>query len=182
MTDVSFPPSWCRSSSHGWLCLLAALLVTAPGWRAGAGKPPAPKTVHIQNARSIRVVLAKTREQAAGVRPDKEGKEGWKVVMGKELDGSTADLTDVTPNIQGHRYSLTVADGAILLDPGRFLPTHVYRVMLVKERQIVGTALLYLYAPPTPPKKSRLDFADGADGTDGAGSSAPITPSPKGGL
>jgi hypothetical protein len=131
---------------------------------------PEPKPIRIKNGHTIRVVLGKKREPAAGVRPDKDG---WRLVLAPELAGSSADLQDITPGLPGSHWALAVTAEPVVLDPERFLASHVYRVELRKERQLLGTAIVYLYPPPTPKETARVEFQDDKDGEDKPTSLAP---------
>src|SRR5262245_53040264 len=111
----------------------------APDIRPGEAAPARVKTIRIKNAGTIRVVLGKKREPAAGVRPDKDG---WKLVLSADLDGSSAELQDITPNVQATRWTLAVTGEKVALDPERFLPTHVYRVVFRRDHQLLGSALV----------------------------------------
>ena len=174
------PARWPRRPSISLMAGLAvATLSLAHTSQAAPDSAPAPtKALHIKNAHIIRVVLGKKRESAAAVRPDPD-KGGWRLVLSADLDGGSVDLEDVTPKIRGSKWTLTVTDGAVALDAGRFLATHVYRLVARRGRQLLGNALVYLVPPAAPPGKSHVDFAEDTEGQD---PTAPMSPSPKGAL
>lgn len=118
----------------------ASLLAFAPLALAGAPTP-----LRIKNGQSITVGLGKAREAATGIRPEKKV---WTLELDAALLGAEADLRDVTPNVVGSRWNLPVATTRLVLDAERFLPDHVYRLDLRRERQHLGSVLVYLYPPP----------------------------------
>jgi hypothetical protein len=146
---------------------------------------PAAARLKIKNGNNITVALDRSRERAVGIRPEKEI---WTLVFAGDLAGSTAELQDVTPNVTGSRWTLSLATDRLVLDPPRFLPSHVYRVEVRREKQLLGSAFVYLYPPPPPPSVERLEIGDDKDGKDSKDSkdsdqpesSAPVIP--KGGL
>jgi hypothetical protein len=105
----------------------------------------APARVRIKNGHGITVALGKTREAATGIRPDKKA---WALELDPSFVGAEADLRDVTPDVAGARWSVPVTAARLVLDGTRFLPGHVYRLELRRERQSLGNALVYLYPPP----------------------------------
>jgi hypothetical protein len=121
------------------------------------------------------VVLGRKREPAAGIKPEKSG---WQLLLGAELAGSTAELQDITPDMPPSRWAVPVAEEKVVLDTERFLPTHVYRVEFRRERQLLGTALIYLYPPPEK-KKEHVEFADDKAPED---KPSELAPTPKGDL
>jgi hypothetical protein len=113
--------------------------------------------LRIKNARAIRVVLGTRRhEPASAIRPEKGI---WNVVLGSALRGASAELVDLTPEAPRSRWSLEVQGDTIVLDPPRFVPTHVYQIDVRKDRAVIGTALLYLHQPPAE-KLGRVEFTD----------------------
>jgi hypothetical protein len=115
----------------------------------------APARLRIKNGRSIMVAVGRAREAASAIRPDKKV---WTLELGADLVGAVADLQDVTPNIPGAaRWTLPVETERLVLDDARFLASHVYRVEVRRERQVVGSALVYLTPPPAA-RVSRVDL------------------------
>jgi hypothetical protein len=115
--------------------------------------------VHIKNGRSVNVVLGKTREAAVGIRPEKKA---WPVELGAGLVGAEADLQDVTPDVAGARWVVPVVAPRLSLDEARFLPGHVYRLELRRERRLLGSVLVYLFPPPAA-RVSRIELDDGPE-------------------
>jgi hypothetical protein len=141
-----------RRSTVVALGLALASLASA---RSLAGVPEG-KPIKIKNGRTIRVVLGKRREPAVGVKSDKGG---WLVMLTSDLAGSSAELQDVTPGVPGSRWVVPVTVDRLVLDAERFVPSHVYRVALRKDGQLLGNALIYLYPPPAE-RVGRADFRD----------------------
>src|SRR5450432_2830672 len=121
-------------------CLSLAFGSLAPDAFAGA-----PARLRIRNGHSLTVALGKTREAAVGIRPEKKL---WALELDAALVGADAELRDVTPDVTGARWTLAVESARLVLDGARFLPGHVYRLELRRDRLLVGTALVYLYPPP----------------------------------
>jgi hypothetical protein len=119
---------------------LLAVLAVAP-----VAFAEAPARVRIKNGHGITVALGKTREPATGIRPEKKT---WALELDPSFVGADADLRDVTPDVAGARWSVPVTTARLVLDATRFLPGHVYRLELRRERQAIGNALVYLYPPP----------------------------------
>ena len=149
---------------------LVSFLALAPYALAG---PPA--QLRIRNGHNLTVALGKTREAATGIRPQKKV---WTLELDAALVGADADLRDVTPNVPSARWSLPVETERLVLDATRFVPGHVYRMELRRDRQLVGSALVYLYPPPAE-RVSRVVLDDRPEPADKG--FAPAT-SPKGGL
>ena len=105
---------------------LLAALAFAPAVRAEA-----PARVRIKNGHGITVALGKTREAATGIRPEKKT---WVLELDPSFVGAEADLRDVTPDVAGARWSVPVTTARLVLDAARFLPGHVYRLELRRER------------------------------------------------
>ena len=133
------------------------------------------KPMRIKNSRSIRVVLGPRREPALGIRPEKVG---WRLLLAPELAGGDADLQDITPGVAGSQWTVPVAADGLVLDEERFLPSHVYRLEVRKDDRLVGSAIIYLYPPPTP-RTEKVEFAAEEKGPQKGG---PIASTPKGGL
>jgi hypothetical protein len=157
--------------------LVVGTVLASPMAGAPLQAAPAVKRVKVKNGRTIRVVLGDRREPASGVRPDKDG---WVVVMAPDVARSSASLQDITPGVPGSRWVLPVAMDRLVLDAERFLPSHVYRMELRRDGQVLGSALVYLYPPPAE-RVGRADFRNDSD-SDGADSSTPLTTVPKGEL
>ena len=109
--------------------------------------------LRIKNGHKMMVRLGKTREAALGIRPEKQV---WTLELTRDLVGAVAELEDVTPRWQNERLSVPIASERVALD-ARFLPDHVYRLEILRARQLVGSALVYLYPPPVERVK-RVDF------------------------
>lgn len=149
---------------------LVFFLALAPSASAGGVA-----RLRIKNGHGINVALGKTREAATGIRPEKKV---WTLELDASLVGADAELRDVTPDVAGARWTVPVTTEHLVLDPTRFLPGHVYRVELLRGRQLVGSALVYLYPPPAE-RVSRVNLDDAPEPVDKG--FAP-TPLPKGGL
>ena len=106
-----------------------------------AADPP----LRIQNGRKMMVKLGKTREPALGIRP---AKQVWTLELTRDLVGAVAELEDVTPRWQNARLSVPIESERVVLDGERVIPDHVYRLEIRRARQVVGSALVYLYPPP----------------------------------
>jgi hypothetical protein len=131
--------------------------------------------LRIKNGHGINVALGKTREAATGIRPEKKI---WTLELDASLVGADAELRDVTPDVAGSRWSMSVASEHLVLDATRFLPGHVYRLELLRGRQLVGSALVYLYPPPAE-RVSRVSLEPEPEPADKGFTPAPL---PKGGL
>jgi len=155
-------------------CALASALIgflaLAPDAFGGA-----PGRLRIKNGHGLTVVLGKTREAATGIRPEKKI---WTLELDAAFVGADADLRDVTPDVTGARWTVPVKTEHVVLDAASFLPGHVYRLELRRERQLLGSALVYLYPPPSE-RVSRVILEEQPE-TDDKGF-APATV-PKGGL
>lgn len=154
-----------------------AFLAFAP--LASADAPP---RLRIKNGRGITVALgkdrSKTREAAVGIRPDKQDKQVWTLELDPSFAGAEADLRDVTPDVAGARWSVPVTTARVVLDGTRFLPDHVYRLELRRDRQALGAALVYLYPPPA----ERVTRVNLDDGPRAASADETFAPLPKGRL
>ncbi len=115
--------------------------------------------LRIKNSHTVMVALGGTRESASGIRPDKKV---WTLELSAELVGGVAELDDVTPNVSGAHWSLPIATEHLVMDAARFLPSHVYRMEVLKERHVVGNALVYLYPPPVQ-RVSRVQLDERAE-------------------
>jgi hypothetical protein len=146
-----------RRSFFSLLLSVAAMSVARADPPASTPAPPPAPKLRLKNAQSIRVTLGSRRhEPALGIRPDKGT---WTVVSASDLTGSGAELVDLTPDAPHSRWMVDVQGDKMVLDARRFLPTHVYQLDVRKEKKLVGTALIYLYAPPTE-KTGHVDFKD----------------------
>jgi hypothetical protein len=156
-----------------FILLLSSLSAVAP-----LASAEAPARLRIKNGRGITIALGKTREAATGIRPDKQDKKAWALELDPSFVGAEADLRDVTPDVAGARWSVPVTTARLVLDGARFLPDHVYRIELRRDRQALGAALVYLYPPPAE-RVTRVNLDDKpAAGTDDIG----FAPLPKGRL
>jgi hypothetical protein len=137
--------------------VLSCALTSVMAARRLAAEPEVkPMQMRIKNARPVRVVLGTRREPANGVRPDKNG---WVVMLTPQLAGSSAEMQDITPTVPGSRWVLPVTADKLVLDPERFLPSHVYRVEFRRQGQLLGSTLIYLY-PPRSERVARAVFQD----------------------
>jgi hypothetical protein len=153
--------------------LAPALVLFLALARPASAAAPAP--LRIKNGHSLMVALGKTREAAKGIRPEKNV---WAVELDAAFAGAVADLRDVTPNLPSALWSVRVEADHLVLDATRFLPGHVYRLELRRERQLLGSALVYLY-PPAAPRVSRVSLDDQPEPADKGFAPATL---PKGGL
>jgi hypothetical protein len=150
-----------KSFIRGRALLFVSLLALSPLASAETSA-----RVRIKNGRGITVALgkesSKTREAAVGIRPEKKM---WALELDPSFVGAEADFRDVTPNVAGARWTLPVTGARLVLDGARFLPDHVYRLELRRDRRALGTALVYLYPPPAERvTRVNLDDAPGSDG------------------
>ena len=152
-------------------CAVLAIALTAGSSHA------TPTRLKIKNGRNITVALDGSRERAVGIKPENEI---WTLMLVGDLAGSTADLQDVTPNVTRSRWTIPVETDRLALDQPRFLPSHVYRIEIRKEKQLLGTAFVYLYPPPPPPEVNHVELG-GEKENDQPKSSSPHQ-IPKGGL
>ena len=133
--------------SRPWLVWCFGLMSMAwlvAGTAKAATTEAAP--LRIKNGHHLRVTLGKTKQSAIGVRPEKEL---WRLELAADLVGAAADFEDVTPNAFGARWSVPVDSVKLVLDSTRFLPSHVYRLAIRRDRVFLGSALVYLYPPPS---------------------------------
>jgi hypothetical protein len=138
------------------LCLtMASALWADPSASATPAPRPPPPRLRVKNAHSVRVVLGRRRrEPASAIRPQKGV---WRVILASKLAGASAELQDLTPNAPRSRWVVKVKGDQILLDAGRFLPSHVYQMDVRQGRRLIGSALVYLYPPPVE-RVSRVQF------------------------
>ena len=150
-----------RRLRQSLFALILTLGLAAPALLHAEPPPapaPAPPKLRIKNARSIRVALGTRRhEPASGIRPEKGV---WNVVSATDLTGALAELVDLTPNAPRSRWLMDVQGDTLVLDADRFLPTHVYQLDVRKEKRLIGSALVYLYPPPTEAGADRVEFKD----------------------
>jgi hypothetical protein len=117
---------------------------------------PAPK-FRIKNAQAIRVAVGTRRhEPASAIRPEKGA---WNVIAMSDLTGASAELVDLTPNTPRSRWVVEIQGDKLVLDGRRFLPSHVYQLDVRKEKRLLGSALVYLYPPPTE-RVGHVEFKD----------------------
>ncbi len=136
------------------------IFFVAAAWTAPAR---AAARLRIKNGHNVMIALEHGRESASAIRPDKKV---WTLELTADLVGGVAELEDVTPNLPGAHWTLAVSTDHLVLDATRFLPSHVYRVEVRRERQVLGSAFVYLYPPPAA-RITRVDLqerpeADGA--------------------
>lgn len=166
-----------KSFARARVLLPALLTVLTVLTLAPVASAEAPAQLRIKNGRGITVALGKTREAATGIRPDKKV---WALELEPSFVGAEADLRDVTPDVAGARWSVPVTAARLVLDATRFLPGHVYRLELRRERQAIGNALVYLYPPPAE-RVTRVNLDDRPEPA-AAGSDEGFAPVPKGRL
>ncbi|MDB4969378.1 MAG: hypothetical protein JWN44_5067 [Myxococcales bacterium] len=115
----------------------------------------------IRNGSTVRVALQGKRETGVGLR---NARGGWRL----ELVAATtdvADVVDVTDGANSARWTVDVADGALFLDEERFIAGHAYRVSLRHGTELLGSTLVYLYAPSVSARhKVTFEENDGAAG------------------
>jgi hypothetical protein len=147
-----------RALRRSFLFSLTLYLAAAGGVRAETPAAPAPAPrLRIKNAQSIRVALGTHRhEPASGIRPEKGV---WNVMVTTDLTGASAELVDLTPDVARSRWVVDVQGDRLVLDAGRFLPSHVYQLDVRKEKRLIGSALVYLYSPPVE-RVGRVEFKD----------------------
>jgi hypothetical protein len=135
---------------------LMLCVATAGVGRADPPAVPAPR-LRLKNAQSIRVTLgARRHEPASGIRPEKGV---WNVIAATDLTGAAAELVDLTPDAPRSRWVVDVTGDRLVLDARRFLPSHVYRLDVRKEKRVIGSALVYLYPPPDE-RVGHVEFKD----------------------
>jgi hypothetical protein len=156
------PMTYAHSMRFPRRVLFSMMLWLVPA-SAGRADPPAapapapPPRLRIKNAQSITVTLGTRRhEPASAIRPEKGV---WNVVTMSDLSGASAELLDLTPNAPRSRWLVDVQAEKVVLDERRFLPTHVYQLDVRKQKKLIGTALVYLYPPPTE-KVGHVEFKD----------------------
>jgi len=118
----------------------------------------------IRNGSSVRVALHGKREAGVGLRA---GRGGWRL----ELAAATtdvADVVDVTDGANGARWTVDVADGALMLDEERFVAGHAYRVTMRRGTEALGSTLVYLYAPSVA-SRHKVTFEEEETAGGGAG-------------
>jgi hypothetical protein len=169
--DLTHRRQWLIRSTGFALGLCLASLRSAHPLQAA----PDVKRIRIKNGRTVSVVFGERREAAAGLRPDKAG---WLVMLAPDLAVSSADLQDITPEAGGSRWTVPVSLGKLVLDPERFLPSHVYRVEFRRAGQLLGSALIYLYPLPAE-RVARVKFQDDKEPDEPSSS---LAPAPKGEL
>jgi hypothetical protein len=157
LKDAPTMSAWRRVWSWEvmWAMVLGLMVVRAA---PGAASQADAARLRIKNGHHLTVTLGKTRQPAFGIRPEKKV---WRVELGADLIGAEADVKDVTPNGLGDRWSLPVEAAELVLDPTRFLPSHVYRLEIRRERLLLGSAFVYLYPPPVE-RVSRLELEERA--------------------
>jgi hypothetical protein len=160
-----------------WLVVVVGLLTSTFTAQAMAA-PPA--RLRIKNAHTITVALGRARESASAIRPDKKV---WTLELSAELVGAAAEFQDVTPNAPAAHWTLPIATEHLVLDGVRFLPSHVYRVEVRRDRELIGNALVYLSPPPVERvKRVVLDDRPESDDAHAPASGEAPTVTPKSGL
>lgn len=131
------------------------------GLWALVGGNAAAAPLRIRNGSSVRVALHGKREVGVGVKPQSGG---WRLELSAGAD-EVADVIDVTDGASEAKWTVTVRDGALLLDEERFVAGHAYRVLLRRGAEPVGATLVYLYPPAMAPRhKVSFDDADRGPG------------------
>ena len=168
-----------RVGAFVWAVVVVVGTLATP---AGAAVPAAGGArLRIKNSHTVMVALGRTRESASGIRPDT--KKVWTLELPADVVGAVAELDDVTPNVPGAHWSLPIATEHLVMDAARFLPSHVYRLEVRKDRHVVGSALVYLYPPPVQ-RVSRVVLDERSEANDARETSSGPGPgvTPKGGL
>src|SRR5262245_12706815 len=124
---------------RAWARVLVVFFLTVGIALTGAAHA-ADAPLRIKNGHKMTVRLGKTREAALGIRPEKQV---WTLELTRDAVGAVAALEDVTPRWQNARLSVPIETDRVVLD-ARFLPDHVYRLEILRARQLVGSALVYL--------------------------------------
>jgi hypothetical protein len=107
----------------------------------------AERSPEIRDGSPVRVVLGARRLPGTGLRACADG---WSLTLAHVAVGAFAELTDVTPGEPFSQLLVPIADGALRLDGQRFRATHIYRLQIVGDSTLRGSALVYLY-----PKRAR---------------------------
>ena len=145
--NLAYSTNLRRRSLLTLMFCLSASMARADAAPASPPAAPPAAALRIKNGRSIRVVLGFHRhEPASAIRPENGS---WTIIMMSALPGAAAELQDLTPNAPRSRWTMGVQGDRLVLDAHRFLPTHVYQLEVRKEKRLVGSALVYLYPPPT---------------------------------
>jgi len=152
MRLIDRPRERARAPVRGFFFLI---VVTVGVALTGAGAAQAANaSLRIKNGHKMTVRLGKTREAAQGIRSEKQV---WTLELTRDLVGAVAELEDVTPRWQNARLSVPIESERVVLDGERFIPDHIYRLEIRRARQLVGSALVYLYPPPVERVK-RVEF------------------------
>jgi len=152
MRLIDRPRERARAPVLGFFFLI---VVTVGVALTGAGAAQAANaSLRIKNGHKMTVRLGKTREAAQGIRSEKQV---WTLELTRDLVGAVAELEDVTPRWQNARLSVPIESERVVLDGERFIPDHIYRLEIRRARQLVGSALVYLYPPPVERVK-RVEF------------------------
>lgn len=137
------------------------------------GGTAAAAPLKIRNGSTVRVAVRGKREVGVGLRA-RPG-IGWRLELvagGNE----TVDVVDVTEGANATRWTVDVVDGSLLLDEGRFVAGHAYRVTLRHGTSELGSSLIYLY-PPAVASRHKVTFDD-ADAGSATGDDILITKKP----
>jgi hypothetical protein len=97
----------------------------------------------VRNGSSVRVALQGKREAGVGLRAVRGG---WRLEL-TAAPTDVADVVDVTDGANSTRWTVDVAENALMLDAERFIAGHAYRVSLRHGSESIGSTLVYLYAP-----------------------------------
>ena len=152
MRLIDRPRERARAPVLGFFFLI---VVTVGVALTGAGAAQAANaSLRIKNGHKMTVRLGKTREAAQGIRSEKQV---WTLELTRDLVGAVAELEDVTPRWHNARLSVPIESERVVLDGERFIPDHIYRLEIRRARQLVGSALVYLYPPPVERVK-RVEF------------------------
>ena len=117
----------------------------------------------VRNGSSVRVALHGKREAGVGLRA---GRGGWRLELAAS-PSDVADVVDVTDGANSAKWTVDVADGALMLDEERFVAGHAYRVTMRHGTEAIGSTLIYLYAPAVA-SSHKVTFED--EDTAGGGS------------
>jgi len=105
-------------------------------------------SMRAKHASSVRVAVRGHREAGFGLRGTSRG---WRLDLGRVL--TAVELVDVTDGAVPSRWVVEAVDGALTLDPERFLAGHAYRVELRSGESM----LVYLYPPSVSARSSRAE-------------------------
>jgi hypothetical protein len=118
----------------------------------------------VRNGSSVRVALQGKREAGVGLRA---GRGGWRLELTAAAT-DVAEVVDVTDGANSTRWTVDVSENALMLDSERFIAGHAYRVNLRHGSELVGSTLVYLYAPSVSGRQ-KVTFEDDDASTSGIG-------------